>query len=261
VHPGIVGDRGPSSLDWAIQEGVSEWGVTVLQANAVMDGGDIWATHAFPLRTAKKSSIYRSEVADAAVRAVLEALTHYPDYVRGDWKPTPPNDFKTAVRGSERPSIQQAQRAIDWQHDDTATVLRKLNAADGCPGVKDKLFGQPCHLFDAHAAMEYRGAAGEVIGRSGDAVLRATTDGAVWIGHVRRLEPDARALRFCNSAYCRHGTTSLRVSDAVVTGCLRGVTQREKLCSRSDASVHDTPRQRVRSPPCFSPLLQPCFCS
>lgn len=191
VHPGIVGDRGPSSLDWAIQEGVSEWGVTVLQANAVMDGGDIWATHTFPLRTAKKSSIYRSEVADAAVRAVLEALAHYPDYLHGDWKPTPPNDFKTTVRGSERPSIQQAQRAIDWQYDDTATVLRKLNAADGCPGLKDRLFGQPCHLFDAHAAMEYRGAAGEVIARSGDAVLRATTDGAVWIGHVRRLEHDS----------------------------------------------------------------------
>lgn len=190
VHPGIAGDRGPSSLDWAIQEGATEWGVTVLQANAVMDGGDIWSAQTFAMHAAKKSSIYRSEVADAAVRAVLEALTHYPDYVRGDWKPTPLNEFKTAVLGIERPSIQQAQRAIDWQHDDTATVLRKLNAADGCPGVKDKLFGQPCHLFDAHAAMEYRGTASELIGRSGDAVLRATTDGAVWIGHVRRLEHD-----------------------------------------------------------------------
>ena len=190
VHPGIVGDRGPSSLDWAIQQGVKEWGVTVLQANAVMDGGDIWSAQTFAMRAAKKSSIYRGEVADAAVRGVLAALAHYPDHVRGDWKPIPLNEFKTTVLGSERPAIKQAQRAIAWQHDDTATVLRKLNAADGCPGVKDELFGQPCHLFDAHAAMEYRGTAGEVIGRSGDAVLRATTDGAVWIGHVRRIEHD-----------------------------------------------------------------------
>lgn len=190
VHPGIVGDRGPSSLDWAIQEGVAEWGVTVLQANAVMDGGDIWSAQTFAMRAAKKSSLYRSEVADAAVRGVLEALAHYPDYISGRWKPTPANDLKVALRGVERPAIKQVQRAIDWQHDDTATVLRKLNAADGCPGVKDMLFGQPCHLFDAHAAMEYRGTAGEVIGRSGDAVLRATRDGAVWIGHVRRLEHD-----------------------------------------------------------------------
>ena len=36
VHPGIPGDRGPSALDWAIQNGEREWGVTVLQANAEM---------------------------------------------------------------------------------------------------------------------------------------------------------------------------------------------------------------------------------
>src|SRR5690242_13871961 len=32
VHPGPRGDRGPSSLDWAIMDGASRWGVTVLQA-------------------------------------------------------------------------------------------------------------------------------------------------------------------------------------------------------------------------------------
>ncbi len=28
IHPGPVGDRGPSSLDWAITEAAPEWGVT-----------------------------------------------------------------------------------------------------------------------------------------------------------------------------------------------------------------------------------------
>ena len=27
IHPGIKGDRGPSSLDWAILDGVEKWGV------------------------------------------------------------------------------------------------------------------------------------------------------------------------------------------------------------------------------------------
>jgi len=40
VHPGPPGDRGSASLDWAILEGEREWGVTVLQANAVREGGD-----------------------------------------------------------------------------------------------------------------------------------------------------------------------------------------------------------------------------
>ena len=43
VHPGPKGDRGPSSLDWAIELGMAEWGVTVLEATAEVDGGDVWA--------------------------------------------------------------------------------------------------------------------------------------------------------------------------------------------------------------------------
>jgi putative two-component system protein, hydrogenase maturation factor HypX/HoxX len=41
VHPGIVGDRGPSSLDWAIMTGETEWGVTILEAAAEFDAGPI----------------------------------------------------------------------------------------------------------------------------------------------------------------------------------------------------------------------------
>ncbi|PCI93136.1 MAG: hydrogenase maturation protein, partial [Flavobacteriales bacterium] len=37
VHPGIKGDRGPSSLDWAVMSQKTEWGVTVLQADEEMD--------------------------------------------------------------------------------------------------------------------------------------------------------------------------------------------------------------------------------
>src|SRR4051794_18007665 len=50
VHPGPVGDRGPSSLDWAIDGDEREWGVTVLEANDVLDGGDVWASRRFPMR-------------------------------------------------------------------------------------------------------------------------------------------------------------------------------------------------------------------
>ena len=75
VHPGPKGDRGPSSLDWAIELEMAEWGVTVLEADAEVDAGDIWATRTFPTRDAGKSSLYRHEVRRAAVDAVVEAVT------------------------------------------------------------------------------------------------------------------------------------------------------------------------------------------
>jgi putative two-component system hydrogenase maturation factor HypX/HoxX len=33
VHPGVMGDKGPSSLDWALTEGKTMSGVTVLQVS------------------------------------------------------------------------------------------------------------------------------------------------------------------------------------------------------------------------------------
>ncbi|MGX1541972.1 hydrogenase maturation protein [Streptomyces adustus] len=77
VHPGPVGDRGPSSLDWAIHEGADRWGVTVLQAEEEMDAGDVWASVACPLPAVGKSDLYRNEIADAALAAVLLAVDRF----------------------------------------------------------------------------------------------------------------------------------------------------------------------------------------
>ena len=186
VHPGIVGDRGPSALDWALQAGEAEWGVTVLQAEAEMDAGPIWASAVFPLRAAKKSSVYRNEVAQAAVAAVLQSVERF---ARGDFAPTP-LAAHGAVRGRWRPLMKQSERAIDWQADDTPTVLRKINAADGFPGVADSLFGEACHLFDAWPEAVLSGTPdvkpGDLVARRETALLRRTRDGALWIGHAKR---------------------------------------------------------------------------
>ena len=186
VHPGVVGDRGPAALDWAIQEGVEQaWGVTVLQAEAALDAGPVWASREFPLRPGAKSSLYRHEVTEAASGALLEAIARY---ASGE-APTPL--ALAAGRGRARPLLRQEQRAIDWQRETTATVLRKLRAADGSPGLADRLFGEPCQLYDpwpeSALAERWRGAqAGQLIARRETALLRKTVDGAVWIGHVRR---------------------------------------------------------------------------
>jgi putative two-component system hydrogenase maturation factor HypX/HoxX len=186
VHPGIVGDRGPSALDWAIQEGETEWGVTVLQAEAEMDAGPVWAAETFPMRAGTKSSLYRGEVTEAAVRAVLAAVERFGS---GSHTPRRVTPGAPGVRGRPRSLLKQEARAIDWARDDTATVLRKIAAADGVPGVRNALFGVPCFLYDAHPAGSAREAApGSVVGRSGRAVVRATVDGAVRIGHCRRAD-------------------------------------------------------------------------
>ncbi len=182
VHPGVRGDRGPSALDWAILNGEKHWGVTVLQANAEMDGGDIWASCEFGMRDARKSSLYSTEVREAAVKAVLLAVVRYQS---GSYTPEPLDYQNPAVLGQQRPLMQQADREINWQQDDTGTVLRKIRSADGFPGVRDTLYQRTLFIYDANPEKTLRGEPGEVIARCGGAICRATVDGAVWIGHVR----------------------------------------------------------------------------
>ncbi len=184
VHPGIVGDRGPSSLDRAIQRGERAWGVTVIQATAEMDAGPIWAAETFPMRVARKSSLYRNEVVESATRAVLCAVERF---AAGDFTPRPLDAAGPAVRGQAWPPMTQRERAIDWSRDTTDEIIAHIHAADGFPGVADALFGEPCHLFDVTRESTIRGGlAGEVIARRETALLRATVDGAVWLGHVKR---------------------------------------------------------------------------
>ena len=183
VHPGPMGDRGPSSLDWAIMGGAARWGVTVLQANAEMDAGDIWASTQFAMPGESKSSTYRTEVADAAVEAVLLAVTRF---ASGGYRPEPLDYRRTDVTGQLRPPCRQTSRGIDWLAEPAETVLAKLRAADSSPGVLDVLGDTEYYLFGGHPEDELRGRPGTILAHRDGAICRATVDGAVWIPQLRR---------------------------------------------------------------------------
>jgi putative two-component system protein, hydrogenase maturation factor HypX/HoxX len=183
VHPGPVGDRGPSSLDWAIMGGAARWGVTVLQANAEMDAGDIWASAEFAMPGCSKSSAYRTEVADAAADAVLLAVARF---AGGHYRPEPLDYGRPGVTGRCRPPCRQADRRIDWAADPAETVLAKLRAADSSPGVLDEIGGAEYYLVGGHPEDELRGQPGTILARRDGAICRATSDGAVWIPQLRR---------------------------------------------------------------------------
>ncbi|MGB0683836.1 MAG: enoyl-CoA hydratase-related protein [Magnetovibrionaceae bacterium] len=188
VHPGIIGDRGPSALDWAILNGEPDWGVTLLQAEAEMDAGPIWASRTFPMRAASKGSLYRREVTEAAAASVAEAIAKL---AQGGFVPTPLAEAAPLRIGELRPLCRQSDRAIDWQKDTTEQVLAKIRSADGMPGLLDRAGDQACYLFDADPAPGLSGPPGQWIARSGLTLARATTDGAVWIGHARVKAADA----------------------------------------------------------------------
>ncbi|MFD7133609.1 enoyl-CoA hydratase-related protein [Streptomyces sp. NPDC059894] len=177
VHPGPPGDRGPSSLDRAVQEGRGRWGVTVLQAVAEMDAGPVWASAGFAVPPdVGKSELYRGELADAALRAVLLAVERF---ASGTYTPLTPPEH------TWQPYLRQEERRIDWHHDPTDTVLRKLRAADSQPGVLDAFLGGEWYLHGGRPEHRLTGPPGEILATRHGAICRATTDGAVWIPELR----------------------------------------------------------------------------
>ncbi|XXQ32128.1 Formyl transferase C-terminal domain-containing protein [Plasmodiophora brassicae] len=188
VHPGIEGDRGMSSLDWALQGRSPVWGVTILQADDVMDAGPVWATTTFPVRPgATKSGTYRRECVDAAMACLDAALASF----AGGGRPRPAAQDGP---GRARPRMTQADRRIDWDAMSADEIARRVAAADSQPGLEAVLPGAsaPVSLFNACVARDWRPsssgpASGSLIALRDDAVLIACERGrsAVWIGTMR----------------------------------------------------------------------------
>jgi putative two-component system protein, hydrogenase maturation factor HypX/HoxX len=185
VHPGPKGDRGPSSLDWAITEAASRWGVTALQAVEEMDAGPIWGSRPFSIGAdpPRKSTLYNGPVADASIELIREVVAKAADPT---FAPEPLDYDRPDVTGRLRPPMRQSDREFSWT-DSTEHILRRIRAADGSPGVRTTIRGLPVSVFDAHSGTATSGEPGTVALRRHGAVLVRTGEGAVWVGQARRV--------------------------------------------------------------------------
>lgn len=188
VHPGPLGDKGPSALDWAVQEGRDTWGVTVLQAVAEMDAGPVWGHSEFRMRAGPKGSLYRREVTEGAVQAVRQALHRMTNDLG-------PLKRRNAGEEDAKPVLKQVDRRIDWTRMTSSEVLARIRAGDGQPGVRDDIAGVPVWLHDAWPCDGETGQPGALLGQRNEAILRATSDGAVWVGHLTILIDGTRRLK------------------------------------------------------------------
>ncbi|MFD6401168.1 enoyl-CoA hydratase-related protein [Nocardia sp. NPDC060249] len=199
-HPGPVGDRGPSSLDWAIINEDPVWGVTVLEAGEEMDGGAVWASRTFILPVQRKSDAYNGIIASAGLQCLLEAADRALD---PEFVPTAQDRaHRPVAHASERPLMTQTDRAFDWaEHADV--VLRHIRSGDGFPGVRSTLAELPVYLYDAHPSHreQQSGQPGDIIGRHHHGVEVACGESSsVWIGHLRARIGDTMSCKAPASA-------------------------------------------------------------
>ena len=87
-----------------------------------MDAGAIWASRTFAMRDVSKSHLYRHEVTEAAIEALLEAIDKFESQT---FIPEPLDYSRHDVKGRWQAAMKQADRAIDWG-ESTATILKKI---------------------------------------------------------------------------------------------------------------------------------------
>lgn len=179
LHPGIIGDRGHNSLDNAINDEVKQWGVVILKANEILDGGDIYAQSNFIMREeSSKASIYRNEVTQSTLKALEQFLQNYQNK---DFIPT------KQILNPIHKNLSQENRKINWQKDNTKQILKKINMSDSTPGVKDEILGVECYLFSAFIEDTLRGETKEILAKRDGAICIGTIDGAIWVSQIQEL--------------------------------------------------------------------------
>lgn len=178
VHPGIRGDRGPNALDWAILDGERRWGVTLIEARAEMDAGPVWAWREFEMRPARKSSLYRHEVTEAAVACVMEALARIE---AGRHEPLMAGN---CGEGYPRGPVPAERRMLDPKRMTAREALTIIRASDGDPGAGLVLGTTLYRVFDAQIADDIEGEPGCFAGRGEVGLALAFREGALWIGHA-----------------------------------------------------------------------------
>ncbi|WP_216916953.1 enoyl-CoA hydratase-related protein [Nocardia noduli] len=201
IHPGPVGDRGPASLDWALTEGHTRWGVTAIGAVAEMDAGPIWAWRTVAVQYPQtKSTLYNTVIADAAIECILETAAHAED---PGFTPTDQADAPRPVPGARtRPPMRYQDRQVPWTAPG-ATILARIHTADGSPGLRAELAGHTFHLYDAHPGRNQVSAEpGTIIGRRHHGIeIACGAKETIWVGHLRA--------RTRNSTTCKGPATSV----------------------------------------------------
>ncbi len=178
-HPGPLGDRGAFSLDWAIKNGVTKWGVTILRANEKYDSGDIYYNRDFKVISTKKASLYRNEIFNEFSEGLEILLNNLKNL---NFKPT--KQFNTPMHKR----ITQQDRSIDWKRDTTREIIKKINFSDSFPGVLDNILGIKCYLFGVWEEEKLKGdKPKKILAKRDGAICISTIDGAVWITHLKEV--------------------------------------------------------------------------
>jgi len=168
--------RGAAPIQWAIANGDTETGVSIMRMEAGLDSGPVILRAATPIGEDDTGGSLTAHLANLGASALVSALT----LVAADAARAEPQDHAAATFA---PKLDRTAARIDWQGD-AGTVARRIRAFDPAPGAWARLDGAEVKLFAARP-VGGRGEPGQVLD-AGERLVVAAGSGAV---EIREAQP------------------------------------------------------------------------
>ena len=146
--------RGAAPIQRALLAGERETGVSIMQMDAGLDTGPVFAQRRLPIEADDDAGTLHDKLAELGAEALVEVL---PSIANGTARPTPQAaDGATYARKVEKPETQ-----LRWERP-AAELERAVRAFRPSPGAQAQLADQPTKIWRAHVA-QGDGAPGTVL--------------------------------------------------------------------------------------------------
>ncbi len=147
VHTSLLPKyRGASPIQWAIANGETETGVTIMKMDAGLDTGEIISQARTPILPEDDSQTLHDRLAQLGAELLVETI---PDYVAGKISPKP----QPVEGASYAAKIKKEDGEIDW-NEPAEKILNRLRAFTPWPGVFTFLNGKLLKICKASLAQE-----------------------------------------------------------------------------------------------------------
>ena len=181
VHTSLLPKyRGAAPIQWAIANGETETGVTIIKMDAGMDTGPIVSEKQTPIQTEDDSATLHHRLAQLGADLLIETI---PGYIAGTISPKPQPEGASLA-----PKIKKEDGHIDWKLP-AQTILNRLRAFMPWPGAFTFLPDKPKpHLLKIWKAevAEANGMAGEILSADEKGIVVACGKNALRILELQR---------------------------------------------------------------------------
>ena len=136
VHTSLLPKyRGAAPIQWAIANGDTETGVTIMKMDVRLDTGPIVSQHLTPIHPEDDSATLHDRLAQLGAELLVQTI---PDYVAGKVRPVP----QPAAGASYAAKIKKEDGRIDWNRP-AREIWNRLRAFTPWPGAFTFWLGVP----------------------------------------------------------------------------------------------------------------------